>query len=47
MIEKIKNYIEWGCMDVNEIIIDKDLYNWFYNGPDIDYTSIENKGIYV
>lgn len=31
MLEKILTYIEWGVYDLNEIIENKELFNWFYN----------------
>jgi len=36
MIQKIKNYIEWGCLDLNEIITDKKAYFYFYVRPNND-----------
>ena len=32
MLKKILNFIEWGVCDLNEIIEDKELFNWFYCG---------------
>jgi len=36
MIQKIKNYIEWGVYDLNEIITDKKAYNDFWLNPNFD-----------
>lgn len=36
MLKKILNYIDWGVYDLNEIIEDKELFNWFYCGDDFD-----------
>lgn len=33
MIQKLKNFIEWGVYDLDEIIEDKDMYVWFYCSP--------------
>lgn len=30
MIQKIKNYLMWGVMNLDEIIIDKEAYYYFY-----------------
>lgn len=36
MLTKIKNLIEWGVCDLNEIIEDKELFVWFYCDPNFD-----------
>lgn len=41
MLRKIKNFIEWGCIEIDEIIEDKELFYWFYCDDDIDYTNIK------
>lgn len=36
IIIKLKNYIEWGCSDLNEIFTTNDMYDMF-NDNDDDY----------
>ena len=38
---KLKNYIVWGVFDLNEIITNEKLYNWFYCSDDFDYSAIK------
>lgn len=33
MLKKIRNYIEWGVYDLNELIDDQEMFDWFYNSP--------------
>ena len=39
IIQKIKNYIEWGCSDLNEIFTTNDMYDIF-NDNDNNITKL-------
>lgn len=36
MFKKIKNYLDWGWSDLNEIIVNKEIFDWFYGGDNVD-----------
>ena len=44
MLNRIKNFLEWGVYDLNEIIEDKKIFIWFYSSDnfDIRYWSSKN-----
>lgn len=31
MLQKIRNYLEWGVKNLDEIIVDKKIFDFFYN----------------
>lgn len=41
MFKKIKNFIEWGVFDLNEIVENKEIFTYFYIDDDIDYSNIK------